>query len=63
MKCDVCTVQFSSLQHAKLHYVEEHQIDGYIKVRLIVKSSSLFRMNFVDVCSLFCLVYNSSAAK
>lgn len=34
MHCDVCKLQLSSLQHAKLHYLDEHNIpDGYIKVR------------------------------
>lgn len=32
LKCDVCRVEMSSLQHAKLHYFEVHGNDnGYIK--------------------------------
>ncbi|XP_031622031.1 zinc finger protein 888-like [Contarinia nasturtii] len=32
MKCELCKIEVSSLQHAKLHYLEEHDIpDGYIK--------------------------------
>lgn len=32
MKCDVCPMELSSLQHAKLHYLDEHGNDnGYIK--------------------------------
>lgn len=32
MKCDVCQLELSSLQHAKLHYLDEHGNDnGYIK--------------------------------
>lgn len=32
MQCDVCKMQLFSLQHAKLHYLEEHDIpDGYLK--------------------------------
>lgn len=32
MQCEKCETEFSSLQHAKLHYLEEHGIsDGYIK--------------------------------
>lgn len=39
MTCDVCETQLSSLQHAKLHYLEEHNIhDGYIKVRKFVNT-------------------------
>lgn len=32
MNCDECAEVFTSLQHAKLHYLEEHgNIDGYIQ--------------------------------
>lgn len=32
MQCDLCKIELSSLQHAKLHYLDEHDIsDGYIK--------------------------------
>lgn len=32
MECDLCAFKFTSLQHAKLHYFDEHQIiDGYLK--------------------------------
>lgn len=32
MQCEICKIEMSSLQHAKLHYLEEHQIaDGYIR--------------------------------
>lgn len=32
MVCDMCEAQFTSLEHAKLHYSEEHNItDGYLK--------------------------------
>lgn len=31
MQCEICKVELSSLQHAKLHYLEEHSIpDGYL---------------------------------
>lgn len=32
MQCEICKTELSSLQHAKLHYLEQHDIpDGYIK--------------------------------
>lgn len=32
MQCDLCAIQFTSLQHARLHYFDDHQSnDGYIK--------------------------------
>lgn len=32
MRCEKCETEFSSLQHARLHYLEEHEIsNGYIK--------------------------------
>lgn len=31
MNCDVCKIELSSLQHAKLHYLEHGISDGYIK--------------------------------
>lgn len=32
MGCDLCDFQVTSLEHAKLHYLEEHSIkDGYLK--------------------------------
>lgn len=31
MKCDICKAELSSLQHAKLHYLEHGIADGYIK--------------------------------
>lgn len=32
MGCELCDFQFTSLEHAKLHYLEEHKIsDGYLK--------------------------------
>lgn len=32
MDCELCGFQFTSLQHAKLHYFNQHEIsDGYLK--------------------------------
>lgn len=32
MRCEICKSELSSLQHAKLHYLDEHDIsDGYIR--------------------------------
>lgn len=31
MTCDICKVALDSLQHAKLHYAEEHNKNGYVK--------------------------------
>lgn len=32
MGCELCDFQFTSLEHAKLHYLEEHKkTDGYLK--------------------------------
>lgn len=32
MECDLCDFHVTSLEHAKLHYIEEHNIsDGYLK--------------------------------
>lgn len=32
MKCELCDFHVTSLEHAKLHYLEEHSIkDGYLK--------------------------------
>lgn len=31
MNCDVCKIELTSLQHAKLHYLEHGIPDGYIK--------------------------------
>lgn len=32
MDCELCDFKFTSLQHAKLHYFNQHDIsDGYLK--------------------------------
>lgn len=50
MHCDICKTLLSSLQHAKLHYLEEHNIpDGYIKVRAL-KTSPPFPYSELGTC-------------
>lgn len=50
MNCDVCDCQLASLQHAKLHYLEEHNIDGYIKVRtFIFHHQNQHAANFIEL--------------
>lgn len=60
MHCDVCKVQLSSLQHAKLHYLEEHNIpDGYIKVNLNSICFFLFSLDFISTFLSFCAYFSA----